>query len=322
MSDLEAKDLRLVKAIAEEGGVTQAARRLHLSQSAVSHQLSNLEDRLGVPLFDRVRKRMEITRAGLRLRALADELLPRLALAQAELAGELGAQRPPLRLSTQCYTCYHWFPQVAQHLAAEHPGLEIQLVAEATRAPIEAMLEDRLDAALCCFPVRDRRLTGVPLFDDELVVVMPALHPLARRSFVTAEELLRERVYFYELPEADERRLNRQLFPKSAPHARLIKLPLTEAIIEFVRAGQGLTLLSRWSLGPYLERGDLVTRPFGRSGMRRTWQLVWPKRTKFEAPITTLATLLRSAMRPDGARPLRKRTASRSGMIIRGRSTA
>ena len=109
---LETRDLRLVQAIAEQGGVTQAGRRLHLSQSAVSHQLAGLEERLGVALFARVRKRMVITPAGSQLLALAAELLPRLSLAPAQLRAQRANVRRRLRLTTQCFTCYHWLPGV------------------------------------------------------------------------------------------------------------------------------------------------------------------------------------------------------------------
>src|SRR5437764_3059110 len=108
--DLESRDLRLVRAIVDAGGVTGAGKLLHLSQSAVSHQLAELERRLGAALFARVGRRMVATAAGERLAGASRPLLDELARLGAELARPTAAARRKLRLATECYTCYHWLP--------------------------------------------------------------------------------------------------------------------------------------------------------------------------------------------------------------------
>ena len=110
--DLDVRHLRLVVAIAEQRSLTRASEVLHLTQSALSHQLRDIEDRLGTPLFLRLNKRMALTPAGERLlehgRAVLDEL------SSVEGPFAAGSRTPcvPLRLSTECYTCYHWLPAV------------------------------------------------------------------------------------------------------------------------------------------------------------------------------------------------------------------
>lgn len=298
---IETRDLRLVQAIVEQGGVTRAAKVLHLSQSAVSHQLANLEERLGVALFQRVRKRMVITAAGRRLATAAAEILPQLALTQAALLEEEQAAPRTLRISTQCYTCYHWLPGVLQKLTQAHPKLELQIVVEATRTPVEALLDDRLDVALCCFPVSDRRLTVTPLFDDEMVVLLPASHRLANRRSLSGRDLIDETIFFYEVPPEHDRILRRMLFADRGAGAQIRKVPLTEAIVELVRSGHGVSVLSRWSLDPYLGRGDLVIQRLGRRGVRRPWSIVHPRGSPLEKPIATLRELLRDSI-ADGGR--------------------
>ncbi len=296
-STLEARDLRLIQAIAEQGGVTRAARRLHLSQSAVSHQLAGLEERLGVTLFERVRKRMVITPAGQRLAALAAEVLPRLAREQALLRAALQPTPPrPLRLSAQCYTCYPWLPRVLTGLSTAHPEVDLRLDVEATRSVEEALLEDRLDAALCCYPVSAPGLVSTPLFRDELVAVLPAGHPLAARPFVTGADLLEQTVYFYPLPAEDEERFRRELLPRKHEALRVRTLPLTEAMVELVRTGHGICLLARWSLGPHLAQGGLVTRSLGRRGYWRQWSAVHKRHGPLAPALATLVDLLRSAV--------------------------
>src|SRR5262245_44861587 len=107
---LELRHLRLVLAIAEEGSVTRAGPRLHLSQSALSHQLLDLEKRLGVGLFERVGKRMVLAPAGERLLTSARGVLDEVERAEEEIRAAALGQRGVLRLTTQCYTVYHWLP--------------------------------------------------------------------------------------------------------------------------------------------------------------------------------------------------------------------
>ncbi|ABF90007.1 transcriptional activator, LysR family [Myxococcus xanthus DK 1622] len=296
-STLEARDLRLIQAIVEEGSVTRAARRLYLSQSAISHQLSGLETRLGVTLFERVRKRMVITPAGQRLAALAAEVLPRLAREQALLRAALTPTPPrPLRLAAQCYTCYQWLPRLLTGLSTAHPEVDLRLDVEATRSAEAALLEDRLDVALCCYPVSTPGLVSTPLFRDELVAVLPAGHPLAARPYVSGPDLTEQAVYFYPLPAEDEERFRRELLPRRPDALRVRTLPLTEAMVELVRSGHGVSLIARWSLGPHLAQGGLVTRGLGRKGYWRQWSAVHKRHSPLAPALATLVDLLRSAV--------------------------
>src|SRR5947208_6674771 len=108
--DLEVRHLKLVAAVADVGSLTRAGDRLHLTQSALSHQLRDIEDRLGAPLFLRVGKRLVLTPAGQRLLESARDVLERLKQTE-EAIRRLGQERAGvLRITTECTTCYHWLP--------------------------------------------------------------------------------------------------------------------------------------------------------------------------------------------------------------------
>ncbi|HEX2401688.1 MAG TPA: LysR family transcriptional regulator, partial [Mycobacterium sp.] len=106
--DLEVRHLRLVSAVAELGSLTRAGDRLHLTQSALSHQLRDIESRLGAALFLRVGKRLVLTPAGERLLATARDVLDRLDRTEQDIHQMGKARAGMLRLTTECYTCYHW----------------------------------------------------------------------------------------------------------------------------------------------------------------------------------------------------------------------
>src|SRR5436189_763324 len=101
---LEVRHLRLLVTVAEEGSVTAAGKRLHLTQSALSHQLRDAEDRLGTPLFLRLGKRMALTPAGTKLLEAARRILKDLRAAELEVLALNGHTHGEIRLTTECYT--------------------------------------------------------------------------------------------------------------------------------------------------------------------------------------------------------------------------
>jgi len=111
---LEVRHLKLLVTVAEEGSVTEAGKRLHLTQSALSHQLRDAEEKLGTALFLRLGRKMVLTPAGERLIACARRVLDELSDTEVQIEGLNGGARGEIRLSTECYTCYHWLPPVLQ----------------------------------------------------------------------------------------------------------------------------------------------------------------------------------------------------------------
>src|SRR5437764_8036797 len=109
---MEVRHLRLIQAIAEEGSVTKAGSRLYLTQSALSHQLHDAEEKLGISLFTRVNKKMILTPAGERLLKSSYAVLEEMQRAEEEIKQIALKREGILRLSTQCYTCYHWLPSL------------------------------------------------------------------------------------------------------------------------------------------------------------------------------------------------------------------
>ena len=116
---LEIRHLKLLAAVAEEGSVTEAGRRLHVTQSALSHQLRDAEEKLGAQLFMRLGRKMVLTAAGEKLLESAKRVLDELRTAETQIEGLNGATRGVIRVSTECYTCYHWLPPVLKRFHAK-----------------------------------------------------------------------------------------------------------------------------------------------------------------------------------------------------------
>lgn len=266
--DLEVRHLKLVREVNAGGSLTRAGAALHLTQSALSHQLRDIESRLGTALFLRVGKRMMLTAAGERLLKSADEVLGTLERTEEAIRHLAGAKRGVLRLTTECYTCYHWLPPLMKRYRAAHPQVDIRIDVNATADPVAHLIEGRLDVAIVSDPVRDRRVVCRPLFDDELVVIVDPRHPLAARPFVQFEDFAAETLLTYS-PKDESTAYQLLLAAGVTPAVQQVQI--TEAMIELVKAGLGVAVLARWAVDSEVKAGALRALPLTRLGYRRTW---------------------------------------------------
>ncbi len=296
---LEVRHLKLVATVAEEGSITRASNHLHLTQSALSHQLRDIEEKLGVTLFQRTARRMLLTPAGQRLLESARRVLQELQSAENDLRQETNQRDGLLRLTTECYTCYHWLPSLLTTFQKKFPRVEVRIVANATGCPVEALLEGDLDLAIVSDPVKSRKVVLEPLFDDEFFLVTARDHPLARKPYVTAEDLANEHLILY----TDEKRVltiyQQVLIPAGVSPRQLTAVQLTEAILEMVKAGLGVSAMAGWAVSPYVRSKQVRAVRLTRGGVRRHWKaaaLRGPQRPHYIDDFIRLAS--RTAPKP------------------------
>ena len=307
---LEIRHLKLVAAIAETGSVTQAGNRLHLTQSALSHQLRDAEEQLGASLFERKNRKMVLTAAGERLLQTAKNVLAELDRAATDIQKHDPDSHGLVRLSTQCYTVYYWLPPRLKLFQKKFPDVEFQLVVEATDNPFGALLEGKLDLAIVCDPIRNRKLVYTPLFEDELYIIVPPEHRLAGKRYVEPEDLAGESLIIYP-PREESTVLKYVLEPAGVVPRKIQEVMLTEGIIEMVRAGLGVASLPRWAAAPQLASGAVVGLPVTAQGFRRTWSAAQLRDQRAPAYLKEFIRLL--AERPLYEElPLRGRTARRA----------
>jgi LysR family transcriptional regulator for metE and metH len=247
---------------------------LFLSQSALSHQLAELEASVGVSLFRRLPRRMVLTGPGERLLQAARLVLRELSEAERDLSASSKNCGGTLRITTECYTCYHWLPGSLKPFESRYPRVQVQIVVDATRRPIEALLADEVDLAIIAGPVASRRLNARLLFRDEMVVVAHPEHPLAARPYVQADDFADQHLLTYSVPEDELTVWTDVLKPAGVRPARMSQVELTEAMIEMVRANLGIAVLARWAVTPWLSRGSLKAVRLTKAGKFRDWSAV------------------------------------------------
>jgi LysR family transcriptional regulator for metE and metH len=268
---LEVRHLSLVHEIAATGSVTRAAEKLHLTQSALSHQLRDIESRLSVQLFLRLGKRMVLTPAGDRVLAASRRVLDDIRRTEEDLRLMAQHGKGVLRLCTQCNTGYHWLPPLLQSFHRKYPGVDVQIMVNATDRPIEALLEGQIDLAIVTSEPDDKRLTSQPLFEDELVAVVPPSHPFAKRPHVEPDDFADEHLIVYTADRSDSYVFRRILSPAGVEPARVSAVPLTEAILELVKAGLGVSVMARWAIEPAIKTGSVAAVRITRRGHFRPW---------------------------------------------------
>ena len=256
--------------MAQDGSVTKAAHRLHLTQSALSHQLKDAEAEFGTLFFTRLNKRMILTTAGERLLRSANLVLDEMSRVEEEIRQLTLNREGVLRISTECYTCYHWLPPLLKIFNTAHPRVDVRIVVEATHDPHRALLNGEIDLALVSSPVRNGKLNYKPLFQDELAVITSNDHPLASRPFVRAEDFTSEHLIIYSAPEGNQA-VQQVLAPAGVTPRKVSNVQLTEAIVEMVKAGVGIGILAKWAVSPQIAAGTLRALPLTGKGLHRRW---------------------------------------------------
>jgi LysR family transcriptional regulator for metE and metH len=303
--DLEIRHLKLVAAIAEHGTLTRAGDVLHLSQSALSHQLRDLEDRVGAPLFIRGKRQMTMTPAGETLLQAARSVLTTLAGTSHALRSGSHAGLVPLRIATECNTCYHWLPAVLPVFRQRFPNVEIRLELKASDRLLAALADDQLDVAIMSSPVRDRRVIVKPLFDDELLVAVHPNHRLARAPYVPISELRHETLILHFA--AEQSSIMRRVLVANGvyPKHTIAHVQLTEAVLGLVKADVGVAILAKWVLQSYLDAGAVRGIRISPKGFHRRWQAVMPKRLAGKDYVAEFCRALAAHAPADQRAPLR-----------------
>jgi len=289
--ELEVRHLQLVAAVADVGSLTRAGDHLHLTQSALSHQLRDIEARLGAALFHRHGKRLVLTPAGEHLLQSARDVLERLRQTEDTIRHLGNERRGVLRITTECTTCYHWLPRLLTAYRERFPSVEVRIEVEATARPIERVLDGTVDLALMSTPIRDRRLTVRQVFTDQVVVIASPQHRLAAARRVALKDLDSETFFIYP-PRAESLFLHQVLMPAGVMPARVEEVKLTEAIIELVKANFGVSALARWAVQPFLDAGSIVALPITAKGLQRRWAAVMFKHLAKQDHVVEFVDLL------------------------------
>ena len=269
---LELRHLKTIRAIEQTGSLAAAAERLHLTQSALSHQIRALETYYETPLFSRSSRPMRLTEAGRRLLVAADGILPEIERLDRDLRQIAGGATGRLFLALECHSCFTWLIPTLEQYRAQWPSIETDLSMSFSFDAIDALRDGRLDGVISSDPVDDPDLHFEPLFHYPVVLALSPGHPLANEARITPEMLADQTVIGYPVDRGRLDIYRRFLDPAGVEPASSRQSELTAMIAQWVASGHGVAALPKWAINDELERGIITARPLG-DGLSSTMHL-------------------------------------------------
>jgi len=264
------RHLETLDAIREAGSLVEASERLHVTQSALSHQLRDIEGRLGVSLLNRRTRPVRFTVAGERLLALADQVLPLMRQGLRDIRALAEGQSGRLHLAIECHACFQWLMPALDVFREQWPQVELDLSAAFAFAPVPALLRGDLDMVVSSDPVEHEALLWQPLFSHELVLAVSRSSPLAECDFVEPADLASETLITYPVERDRLDIFTAFLQPADIEPAAQRKTELTPMMIQLVAAGRGVAALPNWAISEYLDHGLIRSLSLGERGVWRT----------------------------------------------------
>ena len=272
---------RLVDTIFKEGTLTKAATALHLTQSALSHQLKELEAVLGVEVFNRQGKRLHLSEEGYRFLRTAEKILAEIKSLEEDINNLKNGKIGKLNISMQCYTAYHWLPGIIKEYKSRWPDINIHILSDATRRPLEYLLRGDLDIGIVRTQMINTKIKYEPIFEDKLIALIPEDHPLANKEIIDIIDFQGEDLIMplYDPSYQDTPMIESLIQAQQVKPRNLHRIHYTDATIEMVNAGLGISVMADWIVKPYLLGKNIAVRPLSHGIAQRTWYAATTKQT-------------------------------------------
>lgn len=262
----ELRHLKTLIALKETGSVSLAAKRVYLTQSALSHQIKLLEDQYGLPLFERKTTPLHFTAAGERLLQLAYDILPKVIEAERDLSRVREGEAGELRIAVECHTCFDWLMPAMDSFRQHWPLVELDIVSGFHTDTVGLLLNHRADWAVVSEVDGTEGIIHKPLFSYEMVGLCAKDHPLAQKNVWDAEDFADQTWITYPVPDDMLDLLRKVLRPAGVNPVRRTS-ELTIAIIQLVASKRGIAAMPFWAAKPYLDRGYVVARKITKQGL-------------------------------------------------------
>ena len=266
---LERIHLSIVQEVDRLGSLTAAANALFLTQSALSHSMRKLEEQLGTQIWLREGRSLRPTQAGQYLLAVANRVLPQLALAEERIRQFAQGERGSLRIGMECHPCYQWLLKVVSPYLARWPDVDVDVKQKFQFGGIGALFGYEIDLLVTPDPLYKPGLRFEPVFDYEQVLVVALDHPLAGVAYARPPQLTNEVLITYPV---DIERLdiyNQFLMPAGITPRRHKAIETTDIMLQMVESGRGVAALPRWLVDEYAARMKVVPVRLGRHGISK-----------------------------------------------------
>ncbi len=265
---IELKHLKTLVSLRETGSLTATATSLHLTQSALSHQIKDLEARIGGQLFLRKTRPVRFTSEGEILLKVADEVLPKLALAENELAGLKEDVNGRLHMAIECHSCFQWLMPALREYQVAWPSVSLDFSSGFGFEPLSALLAGELDLVITSDVLPRAEVHYEPLFDFEMRLITATNHPLADKTCISPQDLADQTLLSYPVQKQRLDVVKHFLQPAGIEPAKWKQADNTLMLVQMVAAGLGVAALPNWAINEFSRQGLITSKPFG-DGLKR-----------------------------------------------------
>jgi DNA-binding transcriptional LysR family regulator len=302
---MDLRQLEIVRAIAETGSFTGAGAQLNVSQSAISRQILLLEDEFHERLFVRLGRRVQITAAGEALLQLSHRVFTDIRETSSSITDSQKVLSGTINMVGGMTVCLYVFPPLLREFRKQHPDVDIKIATGGVQRLLRRLRTRRADLALLTLPVDDPAFTSVPVLREELMLALPAGHPLAALKSVPVEALINQPFILFEAG-SNTRRTVDEFFVREQIKPRVVaETENVEIIKSMVASGLGMSIVPFQSVEQETLGGSLhAVRIKGQQLVRETG---WVYRSGERVPRVVqemMATLTRLSAEPQLATPV------------------
>jgi len=303
------RHLRIFEAVARCGSISRAAAELHLTQPAVSMQMKQLEEQIGLPLLEQVGKRMFLTEAGAELQRHARDMAARMVDLNAAMDQFRGLERGLLRLAVVS-TANYFLPSLIADFNRRHPGVRVSLQVANREFVLSALADNSTDLAITGRPPNSLDVVAQHFMDNPLVVIAAPSHRLAALEVVSLQRMVQETLVVREPGSGTRAAMERHFASQHVVYRAGCEFGTNEALKQAVRAGLGLGVVSAQTIELELQSGCLVVLPVEGFPIVRQWYVMHRTSKRLSDAARTFREMLLGL---DPEAPLARAIAGRAG---------
>lgn len=266
---IDRSHLRILREIDSQGSLTAAAKALHLTQSALSHKITRLEEQIGTPIWHKEGRNLKLTQAGSYLLREAKRVLPQLERIDEVLDQYAKGEKGALNIGMECHPCYQWLLRVVNPFLQQWPGVDVDVTQKFQFGGLAALFNYEIDLLVTPDPVLKEGVVFTPVFPYEQVLVVNEQHPFATLDWVAPEQIIDQTLYTY--PVSIERLdiYQQFLLPANCLPKKHKPLEATEMMLQMVATNRGVATLPLWLVKEYQKTFPINAVRLGKNGIHK-----------------------------------------------------
>lgn len=267
---IERIHLEIVKRLNQYGTLTKAAKSMNLSQSALSHSITKLEEQLECSIWRKKGRNLSLTIQGEALLNLSKKAIPLFDNVEAQLKNTDHELAGYLRIGMECFPCYKWLSRILPNFLQDCPSVDIDLKQKFKFGAVGALFDYDIDLIITPDPYYVPGLIYTSIFDYELVAVMSSDNILAQKKYLSPDDFTETCLITYPIPKDRLDIFTRFLIPSSIVPKERKCFETTEIILHMVAAGRGITVMPDWLFQELRSVEKLTALRLGEKGLKKT----------------------------------------------------